>query len=70
MHQSNFFFIYLSKKYPLPEVVSGPCLLTEYRPDLVSMLLNKIVPETMRFTLNFVLLIFIYIMFDIKTTWF
>lgn len=36
------------QKYPLPEVVSGPCLLTEYRPDLVSMLLSKIVPETMR----------------------
>lgn len=36
------------QKYPLPEVVSGPWLLTEYRPDLISMLLHKIVPETMR----------------------
>lgn len=36
------------QKYPLNEVLSGSYLLTEYRPDLITMVLDKLVPETMR----------------------
>ncbi|XP_048747252.2 insulin-degrading enzyme-like [Ostrea edulis] len=36
------------QKYPLPEILSGSYLLTEYRPDLITMVLDKLVPETMR----------------------
>ncbi|XP_041369113.1 insulin-degrading enzyme-like [Gigantopelta aegis] len=38
----------LLHRFPLKEVLSGEQLLTEYRPDLVQMVLDKLVPENMR----------------------
>ena len=40
------------QKYPLPEVLCGSYLLTDYRPDLITMVLDKLVPETMRYDLE------------------
>lgn len=38
----------LIHKYRLPEVLSGPHLLSEFQPDLVTMILDKLQPERMR----------------------
>ncbi|KAK6178603.1 hypothetical protein SNE40_013354 [Patella caerulea] len=35
-------------EFPLPEVLSGPYLLTKYQPELVDMVLEKLIPENMR----------------------
>ncbi|XP_021361137.1 insulin-degrading enzyme-like isoform X2 [Mizuhopecten yessoensis] len=34
--------------YPMTEALSGPYLLTEFRPDLINMILEKITPDNMR----------------------
>ncbi|KAK3095847.1 hypothetical protein FSP39_019946 [Pinctada imbricata] len=34
--------------YPLPELLSAPFLMTEYRPDLIKMVLDLLTPDNMR----------------------
>ena len=44
----NIFYYRLAGRvhdYPLEEVLTGSCLLSEWRPDLVKMVLDKLVPE-------------------------
>ncbi|KAL5021570.1 hypothetical protein ScPMuIL_000725 [Solemya velum] len=35
-------------EYPIPEVLSGAYLLSEFRPDLINMVLERLTPENMR----------------------
>ncbi len=36
--------------YPMPEVLTGGYLLSEWRPDLINMVLEKLIPENVRVT--------------------
>jgi hypothetical protein len=37
-------------EFPLEEVLTGSCILTEWRPDLVKMVLDKLVPDNVYIT--------------------
>jgi hypothetical protein len=39
------------QKYSLPEVLSGPFLMSDFEPTLITMILDKLQPDRMRFVL-------------------
>jgi len=43
--------LYVIQKYSLPEVLSGPFLMSDFEPALITMILDKLQPDRMRLVL-------------------
>ena len=44
----QYIHVHVLQDYPLKEILSGPYLLEDYDPSKIDMVLEKLVPETIR----------------------